>query len=67
MRKIPNNLVKKLGVKFKNINLLKTALTHRSYLNEHRDKKIEHNERLEFFRRCSIRISNHRIFIFPLQ
>jgi ribonuclease III len=48
MRKIPNNLVKKLGVKFKNINLLKTALTHRSYLNEHRDKKIEHNERLEF-------------------
>lgn len=29
------------------INLL-TAITHRSYLNEHRDAKQEHNERLEF-------------------
>lgn len=28
--------------------LLKTAFTHRSYLNEHRGEKIEHNERLEF-------------------
>jgi len=27
---------------------LRQALTHRSYLNEHRDHKLEHNERLEF-------------------
>ena len=30
-----------------NIDLLTTALTHRSYLNEHKEAKI-HNERLEF-------------------
>jgi len=33
---------------FKNENLFKTALTHRSYLNEHKDLKIESNERLEY-------------------
>lgn len=38
----------KLGLKFNNIGLLITALTHRSYVNEHRHLKIEHNERLEF-------------------
>jgi ribonuclease-3 len=42
------NLAKKLGVKFNNSDLLKQALTHRSYLNENRGKKMEHNERLEF-------------------
>lgn len=42
------NLAKKLGVKFNDINLLKQALTHRSYLNEHRGRGLEHNERLEF-------------------
>ncbi|MCX6793463.1 MAG: ribonuclease III [Candidatus Falkowbacteria bacterium] len=33
---------------FKNIELLRQALTHRSYLNEHPDFKLGHNERLEF-------------------
>ena len=37
----------KLGFAFKDINLLVTALTHRSYVNEHK-KAHEHNERLEF-------------------
>ncbi len=37
----------KLNVKFKDSNFLFVALTHRSYLNEHRDTP-EHNERLEF-------------------
>lgn len=41
-------LAKKLDIKFNDINLLKQALTHRSYLNEHRDYKLDHNERLEF-------------------
>jgi ribonuclease-3 len=41
-------LAKKIGVKFNNPKLLEQALTHRSYLNEHRDHKLEHNERLEF-------------------
>lgn len=37
-----------LGVSFKNQNLLVEALTHRSYLNEHREYVGSHNERLEF-------------------
>ena len=37
----------KLGFEFDDINLLVTALTHRSYVNEHK-KVSEHNERLEF-------------------
>ena len=41
-------LEKKLGLKFKNKNLLQQAFTHRSYLNENPDFKLEHNERLEF-------------------
>jgi ribonuclease-3 len=38
----------KLGFEFKDIMLLVTALTHRSYVNEHRKSVSEHNERLEF-------------------
>jgi len=38
----------KLGVTFKNIELLITALTHRSYVNEHKKSTKDHNERLEF-------------------
>ncbi len=43
-----SKLQKRLGVKFKNDALLKQALVHRSYLNEHPDFNIGHNERLEF-------------------
>lgn len=39
---------KKLGLKFKNVALLKEALTHRSYLNEHPNWSLPHNERLEY-------------------
>ena len=38
----------RLGFEFKDINLLITALTHRSYVNEHRKERLEHNERLEY-------------------
>lgn len=41
------NLQKSTKIKFSNQNLLKKALTHRSYLNESR-KTQESNERLEF-------------------
>ena len=37
-----------LGFEFKNIDLLITAFTHRSYVNEHRKSAKAHNERLEF-------------------
>jgi len=38
----------KLKVEFSDIDLLITAFTHRSYLNEHKKSAHEHNERLEF-------------------
>jgi len=41
-------LEKKLGLEFKNKDLLKQAFIHRSYLNENPELKLEHNERLEF-------------------
>ncbi len=37
-----------IGITFKNKDLLKQAFIHRSYLNENRTVKLEHNERLEF-------------------
>lgn len=37
-----------LGFEFTDIQLLVTALTHRSYVNEHKKSVSEHNERLEF-------------------
>lgn len=41
-------LSKLLGVEFNDKLHILTAMTHRSYLNEHRDADWEHNERLEF-------------------
>jgi ribonuclease-3 len=38
----------KFGFEYKNLNLFITALTHRSYVNEHKKSVSEHNERLEF-------------------
>jgi len=38
----------KIGFEFQNIQYLITALTHRSYVNEHKKSVSEHNERLEF-------------------
>ena len=43
-----SKLEQKLGIKFKNIDFLKEALTHRSYINENPSWKLPHNERLEF-------------------
>ncbi len=42
-------LEEKLGSSFSDKNLLKEALTHRSYLNERPEWGIPHNERFEFF------------------
>lgn len=43
-----SGLEKILDIKFKDKELLRSALTHRSYLNEHKSLQREHNERLEF-------------------
>lgn len=43
-----SKLEKQIGIKFKDQELLRNAFIHRSYLNEHKTSKFEHNERLEF-------------------
>jgi ribonuclease-3 len=48
MQKNLSLLEDKIEIKFKDANILKNALVHRSYLNEHKDFPIEQNERLEF-------------------
>jgi len=52
-----NDLAKKLGIKFKNSDLLLNAVTHRSYLNEHPTFKVPQNERLEFLGDAVIELS----------
>ncbi len=37
-----------MGIEFNDLNLLKKACTHRSFLNENKGAGLEHNERLEF-------------------
>ena len=37
-----------IGIQFKDKSLLETVFIHRSYLNEHKNTNLEHNERLEF-------------------
>ena len=41
-------LEERLGVKFQEIDTLRQALVHRSYINEHPSFHLGHNERLEF-------------------
>lgn len=41
-------LADKIKVNFADLSLLRTACTHRSFLNENRGSGLEHNERLEF-------------------
>ena len=43
-----NSLEKNLNYKFKDIDLLKLAMAHSSYANEHKMALVENNERLEF-------------------
>jgi len=41
-------LEKKIHVDFNDLSLIDKAFVHKSYMNEHRELKSEHNERLEF-------------------
>lgn len=45
---ILRNLEKKLGYGFRDLNLLSTSLTHRSYINENQQLGLSDNERFEF-------------------
>ncbi|HBK33589.1 TPA: ribonuclease III [Candidatus Uhrbacteria bacterium] len=46
--RIKEPIEKAIGVTFKNKDLIRQAVVHRSYLNEHPDFPLGHNERLEF-------------------
>lgn len=41
-------VLEKFGIAFDNVDLLSIAFTHSSYANDHREKNLEHLERLEF-------------------
>lgn len=43
-----SRLEQKWQINFKNLDLLRQAFIHRSYLNEHPENNLGHNERLEF-------------------
>ncbi|MBT4857055.1 ribonuclease III [Candidatus Uhrbacteria bacterium] len=47
-RKPVEELAKIIGIEYKEDGHLKQAVVHRSYLNEHHDFPLHHNERLEF-------------------
>lgn len=47
-RKDVEKLAAKIGIDFKHPDLLRQSMVHRSYLNEHKDFALGHNERLEF-------------------
>src|SRR6056297_3380654 len=42
------DLEDELGIKFTDLELLKRAITHKSYANENRELNLKNNERLEF-------------------
>ena len=48
MEKDFSKFEKIIGVSFQDKNFLMQAFVHRSYLNEHKELKLDHNERLEF-------------------
>jgi ribonuclease-3 len=56
-----------INYNFKNPELLRQALTHRSYINEHPDFKLGHNERLEFLGDAVLEIivTEHLFNTFP--
>lgn len=54
---------KQLAIDIKNVDLFEQALTHRSYLNEHKGYKHPHNERLEFLGDAVLELSvTHYLF-----
>ncbi len=60
-------LEEKLGLDFKDKNLLMQAFCHRSYLNENPDFRLGQNERLEFLGDAVLEliVTNHLYFSYP--
>lgn len=66
-RALPDQAQKAIGYEFRQAHLLEEALTHKSHVNEVKDKNGKHNERLEFLGDAvlSLIISEHLIAEFP--
>ncbi|MBP9856168.1 MAG: ribonuclease III [Candidatus Pacebacteria bacterium] len=45
---LASQFAERLNITFRDLTILEQAFIHRSYLNEHREIKLAHNERLEF-------------------
>ncbi|MDA1060637.1 MAG: ribonuclease III [bacterium] len=62
-------LEKITGIKFKDTDLIKKAFIHKSYVNEHRNEGLKHNERLEFLGDAVLELvaTHHLFFKYPDQ
>ena len=58
---------KKIGYQFQQEGLLRQALTHSSYANEHRMKKLSDNERLEFLGDAVLEIVTSDFYIMSIR
>lgn len=63
------DLEKKIKITFKDKDLLQTAFIHKSYINEHRNQGVSHNERLEFLGDAVLELAStdHLFFKYPDQ
>ena len=61
MQKSMKKLQEKIGYSFRNPLLLKQALTHSSYVNEHGMSHVDCNERLEFLGDAALELSASRV------
>lgn len=53
----------KIGIKFHDYDLLSRAFVHKSYINEHRNEGLKHNERLEFLGDAVLELAaTHHLF-----
>ncbi len=61
------NLIEITGIQFEDQPLLDTAFTHKSFINEHPDDALDHNERLEFLGDAVLElvVTNHLFLNFP--
>ncbi len=55
-----SEFAKKINVVFNDEAILRQAFTHRSYLNEHRDEDLTHNERVEFLGDAVLELASTR-------
>ena len=57
-------LEKRIGYEFHDMKMLMTAMCHSSYANEHRQRQIHDNERLEFLGDAVLEVYRAVIFSF---